>query len=336
MEIKSPKVSVILPCYNVEKYVAKSIQSVLNQTFVDFELLVIIDGSPDNSKPIAETFEDARISIYEKPNGGLSDARNYGLERAKGEFVYFMDSDDWIEPNLLEIALKKCKQYTADFIIFGYYLDNEDINENLLSRRDIFSENIIFSKQANHLVIDENKINLLGYAWNKIYKTSFLKENEIIFDKGISLVEDILFNSKVYSNSNQIVFVEDKLYHYIDRPSTSLIKTFHKNSFELYIKKLNSVAYFLNAWNVNILEQNKILANVIVTGIRYCINNLFAFKNNLSEVEKRAYIKMMICNIETQKYIKYYHTFSKNDTIYKNLISNRAVFFLYLLCKIKK
>ena len=89
-----PKVSIILPCYNVEKYLARSIESALAQSYTDFELLVIIDGSPDNSKSIAEQYaqQDDRVKVFEKENGGLSDARNYGIERAKGEFIYFMDS----------------------------------------------------------------------------------------------------------------------------------------------------------------------------------------------------------------------------------------------------
>src|SRR5690625_6955531 len=103
-----PKVSIILPCYNVEKHLAQSIDSVLSQTHSNFELLVVIDGSPDNSKEIAEEYavKDARITVFDKPNGGLSDARNYGLKKAQGEFIYFMDSDDWIEPDLLKDNLK--------------------------------------------------------------------------------------------------------------------------------------------------------------------------------------------------------------------------------------
>jgi len=142
-----PKVSIILPVYNVEKYIAKSIQSVLNQTYQDFELLVIIDGSPDNSKQIAESFKDDRITIYEKPNGGLSDARNYGLERAKGEFVYFMDSDDWIEPNLLKDTVCVFEKNEIDFVVFGYFLDNEDLKGNLISTDEILTKNIQFDKK---------------------------------------------------------------------------------------------------------------------------------------------------------------------------------------------
>lgn len=329
-------ISIIMPVYNVEKYIGKSIQSVLNQTYHDFELLVIIDGSPDNSKQIAETFNDERIIIYEKPNGGLSDARNYGLERAKGEFVYFLDSDDWIEPSLLEDTVSVFENKDIDFVIFGYFLDDEDLEGNLISTKEVSTKDIQFVKNMSNLDLDANTLNILGYAWNKLYRVSFLKDNNIIFERGVSLVEDILFNSKVYKESNTLIFIDKKLYHYINRPSESLIKTFHKNSFELYLEKSKSIESFLNAWNVTNEKKNKILSSVIVSGIRYCVNNLFAFKNDLREGQKMEYIKMMLHNTETQRLISFYETVSPYDKLYKKIISNKAVFVLYLLCKIKK
>ena len=329
-------ISVIMPVYNVEKYIVKSIQSVLNQSFKDFELLVIIDGSPDNSKRLAESFNDERIIIYEKTNGGLSDARNYGLERVKGDFVYFIDSDDWIEPDLLKDTVCIFDKNEIDFVIFGYYLDDEDLEGNLLSTTEISTTEIQFDKILKNLDLDHNMLNIMGYAWNKLYRISFLKNNNIVFDKGVSLVEDILFNSKVYQNSNTVTFINKRLYHYINRPSESLIKTFHENSFELYLEKSKAIEKFLDSWSISNDKKSKILASVIVSGIRYCVNNLFAYKNNLNETQKIAYINMMLYTQETQKVINSYIAISSFDKIYKKIISNKAVYILYLLCKIKK
>lgn len=329
-------ISVIMPVYNVEKYIVKSIQSVLNQSFKDFELLVIIDGSPDNSKRLAESFNDERIIIYEKTNGGLSDARNYGLERVKGDFVYFIDSDDWIEPDLLKDTVCIFDKKEIDFVIFGYYLDDEDLEGNLLSTTEISTTEIQFDKILKNLDLDHNMLNIMGYAWNKLYRISFLKNNNIVFDKGVSLVEDILFNSKVYQNSNTVTFINKRLYHYINRPSESLIKTFHENSFELYLEKSKAIEKFLDSWSISNDKKSKILASVIVSGIRYCVNNLFAYKNNLNETQKIAYINMMLYTQETQKVINSYIAISSFDKIYKKIISNKAVYILYLLCKIKK
>ena len=127
-----PKISVILPVYNVEQYIAKSIHSVLNQSYIDFELIVVIDGSKDNSEVIAREFEktDLRVKVYTKPNGGLSDARNYGLNMATGEFIYFLDSDDWIENNLLKENIEIMVDKQLDFLVFGFYQDSVDNSTN--------------------------------------------------------------------------------------------------------------------------------------------------------------------------------------------------------------
>lgn len=331
-----PKVSIILPVYNVENYIAKSIQSVLNQTYENFELLVIDDGSPDKSMEVTQQFEDARIKIFRKENGGLSDARNYGLERAQGEYIYFMDSDDWIEPDLLAVSMEAIIKFESDFIIFGYHLDHENIKGDLISRKEIKHEPIVFIKEQNNLNFKYNTLALIGFAWNKLYKASFLNDNSLRFIKGISLVEDILFNTQVCENTNRIVFIENALYHYIDRPATSLIKAFHKNSFELKVQKNLAIHGFLTAWNIDENLKSKVLAVGIVSGIRYCVNNLFAYKNNLGIIEKLKYLKMMLQHKETVQYIDFYTPISAQDKLYKMLIKSRAVYPLYLLCKIKK
>lgn len=325
-----------MPVYNVEKYIAKSIQSVLNQTYANFELLIINDGTPDDSIIIAEKFNDARIKILHKPNGGLSDARNFGIKQAQGDYLYFIDSDDWIEPNLIEVCVAALQKYETNFVIFGYHLDNEDLKGNLITTSSKKHNEILFSKEQKNLNIDAETLALMGYAWNKMYKTTFVKENNLQFEKGVSLVEDILFNAKVYEVSDKILFIDHTLYHYINRPATSLIKTFHKNSFELYLKKNQAMYVFLHKWQMPRAQLNNVLAAGIITGIRYCVNNLFAYKNNLSFWDKMKYLKTMLHHTETQKYVYFYEVKSQMDNLYKMLIKYKATFILYALCKIKK
>ena len=121
----NPRVSIVMPMYKVEKYIGKAITSVLNQDFHDWELLIVNDGSPDKSREIATTFADLddRIKILDKPNGGLSDARNFGLTRAVGEFVHFFDSDDWIEADFYSNLLSEVDDF--DLVVCGYKVDNE-------------------------------------------------------------------------------------------------------------------------------------------------------------------------------------------------------------------
>jgi glycosyltransferase involved in cell wall biosynthesis len=325
-----------MPVYNVEKYIAKSIQSVLNQSYTYFELIIVDDGSPDSSIEIAKSFKDSRIKILTKTNGGLSDARNFGMGYAQGEYLYFIDSDDWIDANLLEVCVEALTLNKIDFVIFGYHLDNENEAGNFVSSESKTHSEKCYSQNEKNLDINSNTLSLMGYAWNKMYKTSFIKENNLQFEKGVSLVEDILFNAKVYEASDKILFIDKALYHYINRPATSLIKTFHKNSFELYLKKNFALHSFLNAWQMPKAQLNCVLASGIINGIRYCVNNMFAYKNDLSFWDKIKYLKMMLNHPETQKYVYFYEVKSGNDKLYKKLIQYKATFALYVLCKIKK
>ena len=315
-----PTVSVILPAYNVEKYISKSIASILKQSFTDFELLIIIDGSPDNSKSVAKSFSDPRISIFEKENGGLSDARNFGMDRATGDYIYFMDSDDWIESDLLEKTVSVLESENRDFVVFGYVQDNENTDGNVISeQKNIPNSDLLI--RGKDSVLNTKLLGILGYAWNKVYRKNFLISHSLRFEKGVSLVEDILFNSLVYEKSNEIRFIKQPFYHYINRQVPTLIKQFHHNSFDLNIRKLNRLSEFFKTWRF--VNTNALLAFVLVQGIRYCIHNLFSFQNNLSFKDKRMYVKSMLYYSSTLEYINYYAPQDKVSKLYKFLIKHK-------------
>nr|WP_313062321.1 glycosyltransferase family 2 protein [Moraxella sp. CTOTU49097] len=329
-----PKISVILPVYNVEQYIAKSIHSVLNQSYIDFELIVVIDGSKDNSEVIAREFEktDLRVKVYTKPNGGLSDARNYGLNVATGEFIYFLDSDDWIEPNLLEDNIKMLEDKNLDFIVFGFYQDNVDSNEQLI-------ENIPHIPENNEWINGEPiyftpyMLNILGYAWNKIYRKGYLDKHQIKFTIGVSLVEDILFNAKVYQYADRIVFNRQAYVHYIQRPVTTLTKQFHEKSFEWVKLKHTALQDFLNAWSFD--NKQEILASNLIGGLRYCVLNLCRYKNHFNFNQKIKYIENMLNDKDLANYAQFYNPKTKNDKIYYQLIKMRAKYPIAALAQIR-
>ena len=329
-----PKISVILPVYNVEQYIAKSIHSVLNQSYIDFELIVVIDGSKDNSEVIAREFEktDLRVKVYTKPNGGLSDARNYGLNVATGEFIYFLDSDDWIEPNLLEDNIKMLEDKNLDFIVFGFYQDNVDSNEQLI-------ENIPHIPENNEWINSEPiyftpyMLNILGYAWNKIYRKGYLDKHQIKFTIGVSLVEDILFNAKVYQYADRIVFNPKPYVHYIQRPVVTLTKQFHEQSFEWVKLKHKALQDFLDAWSFD--NTQEILASNLIGGLRYCVLNLFRYKNQFNFNQKIKYIENMLNDEDLISYTQFYNPKTKNDKIYYQLIKMRAKYPIAALAQIR-
>lgn len=329
-----PKISVILPTYNVEKYIAKSIQSVLNQTHTDFELIVVIDGSKDNSEAIAREFEktDKRIKVYTKPNGGLSDARNYGLNIATGEFIYFLDSDDWIEPNLLEDNLKILEDKQVDFVVFGFYQDNVDLHEQLVEAIPHIPETPDWIN-GEVIYFTPSMLNILGYAWNKIYRKRYLDKHQITFTKGVSLVEDILFNAKVYQYADKIIFNPKPYVHYIQRPVVTLTKQFHEQSFEWVKLKHEALQDFLNAWSFD--NKHEILASNLIGGLRYCVLNLFRYKNQFNFNQKINYIDNMLNDKDLVNYAQFYNPKTKNDKIYYQLIKMRAKYPIAALAQIR-
>lgn len=329
-----PKVSIILPCYNVEKYIAKSIQSVLDQTYVDFELLVIIDGSPDHSKGVAESFNDPRIKIFDKVNGGLSDARNYGVERAKGEYIYFMDSDDWIEPNLLADTISFLELKKIDLVIFGYTQDNEDAKGNILSSFDVLPQTEIIRKARPDCELNTNILGLMGYAWNKMYRKSFIAANNITFEKGTSLIEDILFNAQLYHKLEEIHFINKAFYHYLNRPSATLIKQYHSKSFALKLRRNYVLRDLFREWKFK--NSKGILANSHIGGIRYCIHNMFYYQNNLSFSEKKNHIKEMLLHPFTVENIPNFDPNNKKDFALKILIKYKQAYLLAFLSQLMK
>ncbi|MBV7440785.1 glycosyltransferase [Weeksellaceae bacterium TAE3-ERU29] len=333
-----PKVSIILPVYNVERYISQSIESVIKQNFSNWELLVIIDGSPDNSKEIAKKFveKDSRIKIYEKENGGLSDARNFGLERARGEYIYFMDSDDWIESNLISDNIKILIEKKLDLVIFGYKADYVDINDNIKKTIEIVPESNIFEKENRNLHITPNLLRLLGFAWNKIYRRDFLNENRLRFDVGISLIEDILFNTRVFCCTNTLSTVNKSYYHYINRESETLVNKYYPNLFDLQIKRHDALIHFFNNWNISTKNKKEILAYNMIGSIKYGINNLYTSKNNLTYKERNVYINVMVNNIRTQDSILDYHPQSFKDIVLKQLIKRKKTRILSLISTIMK
>lgn len=332
--INQAKVSIIMPVYNVENYIAKSIQSVLNQTYTEFELIIVIDGSKDNSEAIAREFEktDNRVKVYTKPNGGLSDARNYGLNIANGEFIFFLDSDDWIEPKLLEDNIEIMGKQDLDFIVFGFYQDNVDKNEQLINQiAHIPKDQAWINSESIHFT--PYMLNILGYAWNKIYRKSYLDKHRITFTKGVSLVEDILFNAKVYQYADKIIFNPKPYVHYIQRPVVTLTKQFHEQSFEWVKLKHEALQDFLNAWSFD--NKHEILASNLIGGLRYCVLNLFRYKNQFNFNQKIKYIENMLNDEDLVSYAQFYNPKTKNDKIYYQLIKMRAKYPIAALAQIR-
>ena len=220
------KITVIVPVYNVENYLEKCLDSLINQTYKNLEIIVINDGSTDNSGEICQEYaqKDNRIVYIEKENGGLSDARNVSLDKMTGSYVTFIDSDDWVELDYVEILYKKIIEYQADIAVGNYYSYNEDEETYYFH---IYGDSY-YEKVYDNVSIFENlyesqemKSFALISAWGKLYKAKLF--DYLRFDKG-KLGEDGYFNQKMYLSVNKVVYLNKGLYAYRQR-SGSITKT---------------------------------------------------------------------------------------------------------------
>lgn len=228
-----PKISVIVPVYNVEAYLCRCIDSILGQTFTDFELILVDDGSKDASGAICDEYaeKDNRITVIHKENAGVSAARNTGLDIANGEYVMFVDSDDYIHTKMFETMLLYM-QDGVDFVISSIQMvTKESKTEYLLPTKGYKPSELLSDYSA------ENIPRMCVCApWCKLYQKGLIETNRLRFDTSMSLGEDTCFNMEYLKGCNRIVTTEEIFYYYMRDNEDSLFTKFQKNSYEQQYK----------------------------------------------------------------------------------------------------
>lgn len=236
------KLSVIIPVYNVEDYLKQCLESVINQTLKEIEIICVNDGSTDNSKQILEDYanKDKRIKIINKKNAGLGAARNTGMEYAKGEYIGFVDSDDWVDKNAFKKLYENAKSNNSDIVICPIKLINEKNGEEI---QDPYYHLECFSSEFDIIVFDYKKtknflLDIAVNAYNKIYKNKFIKDLQVKFPEGL-LFEDIPFFYQTYLNAKRISLIRDFLiFHRINRESSITSKVDKKHFDTIQIQNL--------------------------------------------------------------------------------------------------
>lgn len=299
------KVSVIVPVYNVEKYLRRCLDSLVNQTFKDYEIIIVNDGSPDNSKEIINEYVKKfpqLIKSYNKKNGGLGSARNYGLKKSIGEFIIFVDSDDFVESNMLEKMYNVANKKNSDMVVCNindFYEKNlnNKLNYNKYIGSNVFKKpEIILNRPA---------------AWNKLYRRT-------LFDKpGMEFVnnkwyEDLRLTTKLYLECNKISFVDHHLYNYVIRENSimnnknitrnyeiieafeDIISFYKKNN---YLDDFKEEIEFLAINHIFIAANVRIIINSKSKDIRKNLEpTLEYFKSNFNINNKNKYLKELSFN----------------------------------------
>lgn len=256
------KFSIIIPIYNVEDYIDKCVSSVLGQNYSNFEVILVNDGSTDNSakKACEYTRRDARVQLINKENGGLSDARNVGLERATGDYIIFLDSDDYWKDGTLSSIENSLNNKESDIVVFGFDVDTYNPEGVLVSSRKVTSDSLYINKKNIISIKDKS---FLGYAWNKAYKASLFTD-DILFDKGVSYIEDVLFNAKIFDKAKSVSVINRSLMHYVQRERATLGRAYYDNIEELDILANRAFCRILQSLNVAQDEAEEFLKQNII------------------------------------------------------------------------
>ena len=273
-----PIISVIVPVYGVEKYIAKCLLSIQQQTFKDFECIVVDDGSPDDSAEIGKKAVegDERFIFVSKPNGGLASARNFGLDHAKGEYIAFVDSDDWVEPDFLELPYDAIIREDADVCMLGInYVDEEGKSELLVNNlvRDYYEKN-------DFLISDHT---VTQFAWSKLYKKEIW--DEIRFSEEIITYEDVYVTFRLLYGK-KIVNVKKPLYNYLQRAGT-LSRDIKPTYLQDRVAITKKQAEFVKNNNLEKKYADYILYTYLKTFIFYCSVKFARYsKNYNSDIRK--------------------------------------------------
>ena len=252
------KVSVIVPVYKVEQYLNRCVESILNQTYKDLELILVDDGSPDKCGEICDKFveQDSRVKCIHKKNGGLSSARNEALDIAVGEYIYFVDSDDWIEPELLEQCVKSINLYGADIVIFDWY----DVWGECRYRREYdanYVNDIISVRQGIYWD------NVPSTVWSKFYKAELWKDIRFPIDANF---EDLVVMPDIFHHAIEIFYLKSPLYNYLRVNSGSISNNISsKSDFGIFMgwEKREKIARINNDKDLMVYACKRAMKNAI-------------------------------------------------------------------------
>ena len=319
------KVSIIVPVYNAEKYIKQCLESIISQTYENIEIIVVNDGSKDNSLNILKEYvkKSNKMKLVDKKNGGVSSARNAGLKEATGEYITFVDSDDWLEKNAIEIMLRNIKDF--DIIQSSYYI-NADIKFNQKEnntddinkiKRDILMKNYI----------TDSNTGALRCVWGKLIKREAIKN--IKFEESIYLLEDGLFLYECMDNIKKIKFIKENLYHY-RKLNDSACNRFNEDQLSQYDNIAKKLKKLLKEDEEYIY--NKVMFECLMTYISRVIKyRKFSRKEMIKKIKN-------ICSEE--KYQNVITNINKDilntkEKVTLFFIRNNMFYSLFLICRIK-
>ena len=336
------KVSIIIGLYNVASFLKeKRLSCILNQTYSNIEIILVNDGSIDETQVICEELQakDNRIIIVNKPNGGLGSARNAGLDAATGDYIWFYDVDDEAELDLIEKNVRWMQTYQTDLNIFGYYC----ITPHLHTTEEVhFKERkIIDNSSLKSIFIDELLFvpNGNGFAWNKFYRKSFIDKHQIRFGNQ-RIQQDEVFNLQFYPLLEKVYISSELLYHYYIYNTGNTRSKFIKDRYEIYLSIFNKLKDFTVRWNLQDKRLEKYTYQRFYAGIENVILfNTFHPDSGYSLQEQKKEILRILNLASTKECLMYLNQnlhFGLEQRMYLRTYTNQSFYQILCLKKISK
>lgn len=343
-----PKVSLIVPVYKVENYINQCLDSLINQTLKDIEIILIDDGSPDNSGKICDEYSrnDHRIKVIHKENGGVSAARNDGIKEATGDYIMFLDSDDWAEENMCEVAYNAIVEKKVDMAFFTHYTNysNKEILENKMpksfyydKKEDIEKIQLIVINDKYVKLID-NSLSYSGFTapWSKIFSRKFIQENNILYNLNVKgIFDDGLFVLECLEKANNIYFENVSLYHYriID---SSIMRSYNPNKIQIYNTIFDELKLFANKYKKSDMFFEVCCSRAVIN-LTIVLDICFFNKLNKTPYkEKSQQIKKLLNSKDYSEAIQKTNSkfLSKKQKVYFKLFEKNNVFLMYLFTNV--
>lgn len=299
--MEKPLISVIVPVYNIEQYIERCLKSIIKQTYVHLEIILVDDGSTDCSGKICDDYsqKDKRIRVIHKNNGGLSDARNVGIDVAQGEYLSFIDGDDFIQKNMIEYLLNKMLTHTADISVCSYKVVYGGCETDTFPKQS-GNDIILDSYHAMEAILTTRKYGSV-MAWNKLYKRELFEQSKIRYPVN-RLHEDVFVTYKLYYYSTKIVYSDIPLYFYYQRHDSITGKGFSIKQMEDILASANETLDFIREKDIILEKQaecNFIISNILL------INQAIISKQVKSNVPYLLKLKKNIFSVQNYMSNKY-------------------------------
>lgn len=326
-----PAISVVMPVYNTKEYVGKAIESILDQIFSDFEFFIIDNGSTDGSSEVIHRYaaKDSRIKIIRNEvNVFIAKARNEALEKVNGEYLYLIDSDDWVLPNMLEVMYGRAKKHNAQYVVAGYFMDYF-VNGKNVSYANCPDDADYLQEDFRKNAVDYLTRTLLTVPWNKLYSIEYLRTHNIKFRN--TKLEDHHFNMDILMDVERVSMVSMPFYHYFrSRQGTDSELVYNKF---LNQKKRDHIEHTLAVfkyWGISDKTTMGKLADYHMGRLVQCVTQTVANKQ-LDKKTKKAELKSIIDDRYTKFAVKYVANSSKKIMILSIPIRMKNVTLTYLM-----